>query len=445
MSVLRFQHDTIAAPATAQGESGIAIIRVSGEKAEEALRSLFSVKPPYRDHQMMFGHLILPDCSDECMAVMMYAPKTYTRENVAEFQLHGGTWVSEKLMHVLNRIGIRTADPGEFTFRAFINGRIDLSQAEAVMGIIRADSDAAGRNALRQLNGGVCGFVRPILENLTEILSGIEAAIDYPDEVDEQETCASMRERVRIISEQLNDACDERSARLLSEGLNVVLCGKTNVGKSSLLNTITGEEHAIVTDIPGTTRDIVSASMQLNGVKVTIRDTAGLRESSEMVERIGIERARNAVTSADLAILVLDAQDHDFSEMDGIWETIRDMPHLLVCNKCDLASDERIFHQEKTIAVSAKTGAGIDELRKAIALHTQYANEGKLCYERHIGLAKKSVACMNDFLAALDKRVPLDTAAVYLRDAADYLSDITGDRMDEMLLDDIFSQFCVGK
>ncbi len=442
---MRFQQDTIAAPATAQGESGIAIIRVSGERAEETISHFFSVKPPYRDHQLMYGHLQMPDCSDECMAVMMYAPKTYTRENVAEFQFHGGAWVSKKLMSALNRFGIRTADPGEFTFRAFINGRIDLSRAEAVMGIIRADSDAAGRSALRLLSGGVCGFIRPILDNLTGILSGIEASIDYPEEIDEEDACASMRERIKAVCVELSEACDERSARLLSDGLNVVLCGKTNVGKSSLLNAITGEECAIVTDIPGTTRDIVSASIQLNGVKVTIRDTAGLRDSSETIERIGIERAKSAVSSADLAILVLDAQDSDCGEEAGIWEIIRDMPHILVCNKSDLACAQRVFHREQTIAVSAKTGEGIDDLKHAIALHTQHAHEGQLCYERHIGLARKAVFCLQAFLDALDAGVPLDTAAAHLREAADNLSDITGDRMDEMLLDDIFSKFCVGK
>ena len=308
--MLAYQNDTIAALATPPGRGGIAIVRVSGENARAYFEALF--RPAGRQrveaHRLLYGHLYDADGAmlDECMAVLMLAPRTYTREDVAEFHLHGGDQIAREALAALYRLGARPAEPGEFTRRAFLNGRVDLSRAEAVMDVIGAQGEQAARAALRQLNGGASAFIRDAQQRLTDLLAGVAAALDYPEEIEEAEAAGSVIAGARALRDTLLSACDERAARLLDTGFEAALCGRPNVGKSSLLNALLCEERAIVTDIPGTTRDVVRGSILVAGLRVNLSDTAGIREQAETVEAIGVQRAREIMRAADLVLLVLD-------------------------------------------------------------------------------------------------------------------------------------------
>ena len=442
--------DTIAAPATAPGESSIAVIRVSGPRALEALETLTDRRAPFEDHRLHYCHAV--DAAgqqiDECMAVFMRAPSTYTREDVAEFQLHGGTWAATQVMRALKAIGIRPAEPGEFTRRAFLNGRIDLSQAEAVMSLIRAESDRAAKAALRRLDGGVSAFVRKSQEALLSILAGVEAALDYPEEIDEAEACGDLAKNASALAASLRASCDRTSARLLSEGFTAVLCGSVNAGKSSLLNALCGEKRAIVTSVPGTTRDIVEGTLQLCGVKVRLVDTAGLRDSQEEVEKIGIGLARTAIDRADLLIIVRDLALPMDEETEALIKETEGRMRILVLNKRDLASSAAVQRDQtdlETITVSALTGEGLDQLREAIQRHIPKLSHAELTEERHIRLATIAADALDCAARTARESGMIDLTAVHLHEALDALQGITGDRVDEKLLDDIFSRFCVGK
>ena len=294
------QHSTIAAIATAPGAGGIAIVRMSGPESGRILGEIFqpvSGKHPLKSHLLTYGHLMGEDGErvDECMAVMMYAPRSYTREDVAELQLHGGVYVARKALQLCYGAGARPAEPGEFTRRAFENGRIDLAEAEAVMGLISATGEKAARAAMRQLEGGASVFIRQAQERLYALAAGGEAALDYPEEVDEEEATRELAQGLEQVAGELEGACDERAARILESGLRVTLCGRPNVGKSSLLNALLGEERAIVTEVAGTTRDVITGEITLGGMNVRFFDTAGLHDSGDQVERIGMERAEKAL------------------------------------------------------------------------------------------------------------------------------------------------------
>ena len=272
--------DTIAAIATAPGQGGIAIVRVSGDMAEDILRRIFRPvggKHPLPTHLLTYGYIVEDEERiDECMAVIMRAPKSYTREDVVEFQLHGGGCVAQKVLSLCLSSGARLAQPGEFTRRAFLNGRIDLSQAEAVMDLIAAQGEQSRKAAMRQLTGGASSFIRKAADELYAIQAGVAACIDYPEEISEEEAASDLAPRIAHLAKTLTDACDERAARLLQSGLRVALCGQPNVGKSSLLNALLGEEKAIVTAIPGTTRDLVEGTLMLSGsVIASVFNTLG--------------------------------------------------------------------------------------------------------------------------------------------------------------------------
>ena len=438
--------DTIAAPATAPGESAIAIVRVSGPRALETLQRLTDRKNAFEDHRLYYCHALDTNGErmDECMAVYMQAPATYTREDVAEFQLHGGHFASRRLLDALNEIGVRPAEPGEFTRRAFLNGRIDLSRAEAVMSLIRAESDQAAKAALRRLDGGVSQFVKESQEALLAILAGVEAALDYPEEIDEAEACGDMAASAEALSRRLRASCSRLSGRILSEGLQTVLCGSVNAGKSSLLNALCGERKAIVTDVPGTTRDIVEGSFQLDGIRICLSDTAGLRESAEKVEEIGIQLARNAVEHADLLLIVRDASVPPDEETLQLIESTKGRERVIVLNKADLL-EEMPKTDPETVLVSAKTGSGLPELVEKIRSYVPKVSSTALTEERHIRLALSAAEALDAAANAGRETGLIDLAAVHLHEALDDLSRITGDRVDEKLLDDIFSRFCVGK
>ena len=448
---------TIAALASPPGRGGLAVIRVSGPEALDVLKRVFFPKSQARAFEpryMMYGYLKDGEQAlDECMAVYLRAPYTYTREDVAELFLHGGEYVAQAALEALYRQGAVPASAGEFTRRAFLNGRIDLSRAEAVMQLISATGQKSASAALRQLQGGALRFVQEAQAELIRLMAGCVAAIDYPEEIDQEEAVGDLAPGLIALAERLEAVCDERGSRILEEGLQVVICGKPNVGKSSLLNALLGEERAIVTDLPGTTRDLVSGSAMMEGIPVHFKDTAGIRESQELVEQIGIRRAREAMQSADLCLMVLDAGEAPDSQDADILAEIRNLPRLIVLNKQDLPPQAAVekwllgqgVDEKELLRVSAVTGEGMQALRAAIRERAGEPGENALTLARHLRLARSAAESLRGAAGAMRDEVPLDLCAVDLNDALAALGEITGENVDEALLDEVFSSFCVGK
>ena len=445
--------DTIAAQATAAGEGGVAIVRLSGAESEKILARVFRAKngKPLENRRLTFGVIVDgDDVVDEAMAVVMRAPLSYTREDVAEIHCHGSQTLVGRILRLLLREGARMAEPGEFTMRAFLNGRIDLAQAEAVMRMIRAGSERAMRSAIRQMEGGVSAFVREAREEIVVLLSALAAAIDFPDEVEESETAQQVLDQCEAIRSRLAASCDVRAGRIEDEGLRVVLAGKPNAGKSSLMNRLLGGERAIVTDIPGTTRDTLTESFQHAGIRVNLTDTAGLRETSDVVERIGVERAKKAIAEADVRALVIDGSQGGGEEDEGFGDQ---PPHLVIISKGDLenvisAEDAASrYPQAKVISVSAVSGEGIDALKEMIvSFAPKDATESSmLCQARHVEAAMRACECLGDAIRSIHDEMPLDMCAVDLSAALDCLGEITGETMSERVIDEVFSRFCVGK
>ncbi len=437
---------TIAALATAPGQGGIAVVRLSGPDAEGLLGQVFVPKgaaAPFESHRMMYGHAVFQGrLIDECLAVLMRAPRSYTREDVAEIHTHGGDEAANGVLDALFALGAVPAQPGEFTRRAFLNGRIDLSRAEAVMALVSASGRRAADAALRQLQGGASAFVKDIRSELVRLLAGVEAVIDYPEEVDEAEAAADIAPKAEALAGRLSAACDERAARLLEEGMEVVLCGKPNVGKSSLLNRMLMDERAIVTEEPGTTRDIVRGSVMMGGLRVHLSDTAGIREGGGQVEKLGIERALNAVQSADLALLVIDSSRLIDDQDRALMRMVQDRQHAVLLNKCDLPRADGL---PEGLPVSARTGEGLPAVTDLIVRQAGHPGETALTLARHMRLARLAADYLTAAADAMRDGAPLDLCAIDLTAALNALDEITGERAGEDILDSIFSTFCVGK
>lgn len=442
--------DTIAAVATPRGEGGVAIIRISGNDALLAAQKVFSRRGKYESHRMYHGWVLDKDGAriDEAMAVYMQAPRSYTAEDVVEIQCHGGEIAAERVLKRVLEAGCVPAEPGEFTKRAFLNGRIDLAQAEAVMQLISARSEAAARASVRQLTGGVSARVRPLMDEITGIMALIEASDDFPDEIDEEAGSSELRERIAPIIEKLDALIDQRAARIITGGSSVVLAGRPNVGKSSIMNALTGAERAIVTNIPGTTRDVLTASVMINGVSVELTDTAGIRETGDVVEKIGVERAERAMQQADLVLIVLDA-DCGIDESDRELLAKADERCLICVNKTDIGAeiDAELISKEyniPTMEISARTGLGMDALKAEIAARIVPA-EPPLIAERHIEAAARARELVLQAIAALDSGFPMDVCAVDMAAAMACLAEITGEDARESVIDRVFKDFCVGK
>jgi len=450
---MRNRDDTIAAIATAQGEGGIAIVRISGPDALRALEAVFARKSAekrlsggdalqskagssenvagWTPNRLYYGHVVENGrVVDEAMAVYMAAPHSYTREDVCELYVHGGRYAAEKALSLVLKQRVRAAEPGEFTLRAFLNGRIDLSQAEAVMAMISAGSASAARAAARQLEGSIGAFVNEAAMELTDMLALIEANVDFPEEVDEAATTRKLEAGIRRVRERLLSAVDERTARVVREG------------QSSLMNALLKSDRAIVTSVPGTTRDVLSERLRVGGLEVTLLDTAGIRDTSDEIEREGVARARRAAEAADVVILVLDGSKPEGEEERALLESADDR-YIVVVNKCDLGVET----DRAGIHASAKTGEGVDEILKEIVRRagSVEAAEERLTQPRHIDCAKGAIASLDRALCALSERVPPDLISVDLMAALSSLHEITGQSASDEVIAAVFRNFCVGK
>ncbi len=451
---MNYRQDTIAAIATAAGNGGIGIIRMSGPDSGHILERIFvpagTVKPPFETHRLIYGKIMDgAETVDECMAVLMRAPRSYTREDVAEIQMHGGSYVVNRALELCLKEGARLADAGEFTRRAFVNGRVDLSRAEAVMELINARSEQEHKAAIRQMNGGASAFIRGFADELLDLQAGLAACIDYPEEISDEEGAGALREGLEKLIQRLEGAIDEHASRLIHQGLQVALIGRPNVGKSSLLNALLGEDRAIVTNIPGTTRDTVHGELTINGFRVILTDTAGIHETEDPVERIGVERSEKARKNADAALLILDGSE-TLTETDRVLMQRFEGEGAVVINKTDLT--RRLTEEEvrnalpgiPCMTVSAKDPESLKPLTAWIEQFARVSDQLALTQPRHLDAARRAVSHMKDAMNTLD-HFTADVAATDLQAAQAALSEITGDRADEKLLDRVFAQFCVGK
>lgn len=451
--------DTIIAPATPSGEGSVAIIRISGCDSYTVLLRYF--KPTLKisgnlDSHRLYHGFIRDNSSnpiDEVMAVYMAAPNTYTRDDVVEIQCHGSRQVVKSILNLFQSEGVRLAKPGEFTYRAFVNGRIDLSQAEAVSRLIRAHSESARRIAISQVEGALSQRIHFFSSQIKKALVYLEAWIDFPEEDLPEEDLYSIDESVSSALHSINQLLKTYSyGRIQVEGASILLIGQANVGKSSLLNCLLGEERAIVTDIPGTTRDILEEGVEFGGLPVRLIDTAGLRQTEDVVELEGIRRVASKMNNADLIFFLVDGSKK-FSKQDHYaFEQCKDLPAFLVLTKSDLApSDNDLsFIDFPVCRVSAKTGAGIEKLKQQASRYLTTAGVASgdsvmLTERRHyeaLFTVQKSLA---RFVELLRSGETLDILSFELREALSLLGQITGDVTTESLLDDIFSGFCIGK
>ena len=432
--------DTIYAPSSAIG-GAIAIIRISGSEANR-VRELLEHDPTVHPRELTHAKLaVRGELIDECMAVYFPAPRSYTGEDMMELNVHGGMQTVQRVLGALASLGFRPADAGEFTKRAFLNGKMDLSAAEAVMDVINADAEQSLKSALAQLQGSIKREITSVEDLLTDALSGIDAAIDYPDEA-EADTLEALPESLTLAIARVDTMIAQaRRGRVLRDGLQVAIVGRPNVGKSSLMNAMLGNDRAIVTAVAGTTRDIIDEKLSMDGVPVRLIDTAGIREANDEAERIGVDRAREAIKRADVVCLVLDASvpltEQDKTLLEGTQESTR----IVLLNKNDLP--KICEYAGEAIRVSAKTGVGLHELQNAIlALAAPERADGTtITNERHIRALELALASLRDATTADE----LDCAATDVKNALHHLGSITGTDVDASVIDRIFERFCVGK
>ncbi len=438
--------ETIAAIATPAGKGGVAIIRISGDDAHICLDRVFR-KPQMEMRKMYYGGVYDNETLiDKCLCVKFDKNASYTGEKTAEIQCHGGYASAQDILETVLKNGARLAQSGEFTKRAFINGRIDLSQAEAVGDIIEADTKSASRAAARLLSGALGNKISGFQDVLKELLTAIEAGIDYPDEIDEQHTSESIREEVEKMLPEIDELIlGYKKGRITKEGLKVCLIGKPNAGKSSIMNALCGYERAIVTDIAGTTRDTLHEILDFSGVRVHLYDTAGIRESEDIIERAGVERSALTAEESDIVLCVIDLnEDIDFSFFDA--EKLSGKKGMFVLNKCDLNAKEITSFPApwQSVSVSAKTGEGIKSITDFIKSEAE-SNDAStaLCVTsaRHCDALINAKASLKNCL----EDMPPDILSIDLTNAWCQLGIITGQTVTEDIVNNIFEKFCVGK
>ena len=452
--------DTIAAISTPRGEGGIGIIRISGDKSFEILERIFNTKNPNRDLGFYkFNYGFIHDNGkivDEVMAVRMKAPKTYTCEDVVEINCHGGHLISEKVLELVLKNGARHAEQGEFTKRAFMNGRIDLSQAEAVMDIIQGKTEKSISLSLEQLRGDLRDKIGSFKKALLDVTAHVNVVLDYPEEGIDDPLPSNLRknlENVYAEADRLISSYDK--GKKIKEGIKTVIAGKPNVGKSTLLNSLLKEERAIVTHIPGTTRDVIEEIINIKGIPLVLTDTAGIRKTEDIVENIGVEKSKKFIENADLVLLVLDASRELESEDRDVIEEIQNnnKKTIVLLNKIDLERKIELdeFGLENILEISAKDNIGIEDMEERIYSYiveekVEDSSEKLIITNiRHKTALEKTKDAIRNIFETIDAGMPMDLISVDLKEALDSLSEITGEISSEDILDHVFGNFCVGK
>lgn len=449
--------DTIAAISTALGVGAISIIRVSGPQSIEIVNKIFKEKDLLNceSHTINYGHIVDNDeIIDEVLIMLMKAPKTFTRENIIEINCHGGIATTNKILELLLNNGCRLAEPGEFTKRAFLNGRIGLIEAESVMDIINSETELTRKLAINGIEGKISKLIKNLRQEIIEILANIEVNIDYPEYEDAIEiTNKILSEKLIYIKDEINKILiKSQNTKILKEGIKIGIFGKPNVGKSSILNRLLEEDKAIVTNIEGTTRDIVDGTFILNGVTIKLIDTAGIRTTNDIVEKIGVEKSKKTLEEVDLIIVVLNNNEELTNDDKEILEITKNKNRIILVNKNDLPNklDLSIFKNEDVITSNTTTIEGLDNLKNRII---EIFNLGKiddkdltyLSSARSISLLKKCVDIINEIDISIMNDIPVDMIQIDLKNIWDILGEIIGESYDDELIDQLFTQFCLGK
>lgn len=458
-----FETDTITAISTPIGEGAISIVRLSGANAIEITSKIYKGKnlAEVDSHTIHYGKIIDPasnEVAEEVMVTVMRGPKTFTREDVVEINCHGGLVSVNRVLEIILSQGARLAEPGEFTKRAFLNGRIDLSQAEAVMDLIRAKTDKAMNVALKQMDGRLSSLIKKYRQSLLETVAHVEVNIDYPEYDDVEEMSQEMmRQKTKEVHGEIEELLSvAKQGKILREGIATAIIGRPNVGKSSLLNALVQESKAIVTDIPGTTRDIIEEYVNVRGIPLRLVDTAGIRETEDIVERIGVERSRQALKEADLILFVLNYNEELNEEDLRLFEAIHGLEYIVIINKTDLEQKldldrvREIAGDKRIVTTSLLKEEGIAELEGAIAdsFFAGDIDSGDLTYvsnARHIQLLNQAKKALEDAMDSLEMGMPLDIVQIDVTRTWEFLGEIIGDTASDSLIDQLFSQFCLGK
>ncbi|HAR6611198.1 TPA: tRNA uridine-5-carboxymethylaminomethyl(34) synthesis GTPase MnmE [Staphylococcus pseudintermedius] len=458
------QLDTITSISTPMGEGAIGIVRLSGHDAVEIADKLYKGKHLLKDvptHTINYGHIIDPETEEvveEVMVSVLRAPRTFTREDIVEINCHGGILTINRVLELTMTYGARMAEPGEYTKRAFLNGRIDLSQAEAVMDFIRSKTDRASKVAMNQIEGRLSDLIKRQRQSILEILAQVEVNIDYPEYDDvEDATTEFLLERSQEIKQEIQKLLDTGvQGKIMREGLSTVIVGKPNVGKSSMLNNLIQDNKAIVTEVAGTTRDVLEEYVNVRGVPLRLVDTAGIRETEDIVERIGVERSRKALSEADLILFVLNYNEPLTEDDRKLYEVIKNEDAIVIINKTDLeqrldlAEVETMVGDMPIIQTSMLQQQGVDELEIQIrdlffGGEVQSQDMTYVSNSRHISLLKQAKNAIQDAIDAAEMGVPMDMVQIDLTRTWEILGEIIGESASEELIDQLFSQFCLGK
>lgn len=448
--------DTICAISTALGVGAISIIRVSGDEAIDIVNKIFDKDLTKKEsHTINYGHIVYKgEIIDEVMVSIMKSPKTFTKEDTIEINSHGGVAVTNKVLEILLLEGARLAEPGEFTKRAFLNGRIDLVEAESIMDLIESKTETSRKLAISGMEGKVSKLVKNIIDNLVKVNANIEVNIDYPEYEDiEIVTKEKIEEMSKYINKELTKLLNEsENGKLIKDGINTLILGRPNVGKSSILNKLIEEDKAIVTSVAGTTRDIVEGQIRVNGILLNIIDTAGVRETEDIVEKIGVEKSLSLVNDADLIILVFNNNEKLTDEDKKLLEYTKEKKRIIVINKIDLENNLDISNlkNERIVKVSALKDSGIENLKNEIndMFNLEEINLGDFTYlsnSRQISLVKKAVEISKNLEDALNNDVPIDLLEIDIKEICEILGEIIGESYDDKLIDTLFSNFCLGK
>ncbi|MCU9613482.1 tRNA uridine-5-carboxymethylaminomethyl(34) synthesis GTPase MnmE [Caldibacillus lycopersici] len=460
------EFDTIAAISTPLGEGAIGIVRITGPDAIKIADDIFQSPSgktlmEVNSHTIHYGFIIDKRENkkiEEVMVSIMKGPKTFTREDVVEINCHGGLLSVNRVLQLVLTKGARIAEPGEFTKRAFVNGRIDLSQAEAVMDLIRAKTDRAMNVALGQMEGRLSKKIRKLRQEILEVLAQVEVNIDYPEYDDVEEmTHTLLQEKAKYVKNEIEKLLEtSKQGKILREGLATVIIGRPNVGKSSLLNSFVHENKAIVTDIPGTTRDVIEEYVNVRGVPLRLVDTAGIRETEDIVERIGVERSRKVLKEADLILFVVNYNEEITEEDRKLFETIKGMDAIIIINKLDLPQKldieeiKKLAEGRTIIYASMKDDKGMDELEQAISSmyfkgEIETSDLTYVSNARHIALLNNAMQMIDEALFGVESGVPIDIVQIDMTKSWETLGEITGDSVHDELINQLFSQFCLGK